>query len=185
MARIDKFIKAIHQSGGERLVMAAGQKAVMILRGQPRSISAHPASPQQIQDLVGEILPAGSDLLPPSGGESRFDYAAPSGAVEVQITGDEVTLRLEVAPAGSAARDRAETSESTVAGAGNAALPPTPPAAATAAVADSAAAVGQELPGGAVSNGDGTPAPPAATALPIAAGPRLARGCLAHHRREP
>jgi len=102
VARIDKFIKAIHQSGGERLVMAAGQKAAMVLRGQPKPISAQPASPQQIEDLVREILPPGSDLHSPQGGENVFDYAAPSGAVQVRIAGNDGTLRLEVAPAGAA-----------------------------------------------------------------------------------
>ena len=62
MARIDRFIKVIHQSGGERLVMASGEKAIMILQGQSRTISAQPATAPQIQDLVGEILPAGSDV---------------------------------------------------------------------------------------------------------------------------
>ena len=43
MARIDRFIKVIHQSDGERLVMASEEKAVMILRGQSRPISAQPS----------------------------------------------------------------------------------------------------------------------------------------------
>ncbi len=104
MARIDKFIKAIHQAGGERLVMASGEKAVMILRGEPRPISAKPATASQIQDLAREILPAGSDVPAPTGGDSRFDYAAPSGAVQVRIVGGNGALRLEIAPAGPAAR---------------------------------------------------------------------------------
>jgi len=111
MARIDKFIKAIHQSGGERLVMAAGQKAAMVLRGQPKPISAQPATPQQIEDLVREILPPGSDLLSPQGGENVFDYTAPSGAVQVRIAGKDGTLRLEVAPAGAASAPPASVAE--------------------------------------------------------------------------
>jgi twitching motility protein PilT len=162
MARIDKFIKAIHQSGGERLVMAAGQKAVMILRGQPRSISAQPASPQQIQDLIREILPDGSDVVSPDGGENRFDYAAPSGAVEVRITGSDGTLRLDVAPAGSAARDQAAASGAAMSAAEHAAAPPTEPAASTAAVPHQIEAAAQSAAGN-------EPAPPVATAPPAAA----------------
>ncbi len=103
MARIDRFIKVIHQSGGERLVMASGEKAIMILRGQSRPISPQPATAAQIQDLVREILPAGSDIPAPTGGETRFDYAAPSGAVQVRIAGGQGSLRLEIAPAPSVA----------------------------------------------------------------------------------
>jgi twitching motility protein PilT len=97
LARIDKFIKAIHQAGGERLVMASGEKAAMFLRGQLRPISAQPASRAQIEDLAGEILPAGSDLPSAQGGETMFAYAAPSGAVQVRITANDAALRLEVA----------------------------------------------------------------------------------------
>ena len=116
MARIDKFIKAIHQAGGERLVMASGEKAAMFLRGQLRPISAQPASRAQIEDLAGEILPAGSDLPSAQGGETMFAYAAPSGAVQVRITADGAALRLEVIPSGAVTGERPAAAGVTVSG---------------------------------------------------------------------
>ncbi len=145
MARIDRFIKVIHQSGGERLVMASGEKAIMILRGQSRTISAQPATAPQIQDLVGEILPAGSDVPALTGGETQFEYAAPSGAVQVRIVGGQGSLRLEIAPAGS-----------------------------TAAIAPPSAAVGQSASSGTPTNSGGAPTAsvaPAPSVAPDAATP--------------
>jgi twitching motility protein PilT len=128
VARIDKFIRALHQSGGERLLIDPGRKATVILRGEPRAITAQPASEPLILDLAGEILPPGTGLPAAAGGECRFDYRSPSGAVQVRILGGNGGLRIEVAPEGPAAGEWPAMPDADVPGPG--APPPRPATAA-------------------------------------------------------
>ena len=101
MARIDKFIQAIFQSQSEKLVMISGRQAVMVKGAQKRPVSSQPATAQQIQDLLKEILPVGQDIPLINGKNKSFLHTSPAGPVNVTVTGQNGTMRMEIAPAGT------------------------------------------------------------------------------------
>ncbi len=96
MARIDRFIKPLHQLGAERLIMAAGEKVRLAAGGAMRPLTTEAATLEQIEGFVSEITPAGA-----AGG--TFEYASPTGTVTVQVTRDGGGLVVEIAPAASRA----------------------------------------------------------------------------------
>ncbi len=64
MARIDKFIQAVIQSGSDKLLMQSGQQAVIVKGDGRKPVSARPATVAQIQEMLKEIIPAGQARTP-------------------------------------------------------------------------------------------------------------------------
>jgi len=98
MAHIDQFIQAIRQHNAERLVLATGERILMEIGGKRKPVSAKPATREQIEKLLEEILPAerSSELLGP--GDHQFPYTSPSGAVLVQVSRGAESLQLRIEP---------------------------------------------------------------------------------------
>ena len=86
MPNIDRFIQAIQQFRADRLVVATGQKVTLVVGAEMRSASSQPASLQQVEDLLREILPADRVKILAEPGEEEFDYESPSGRVRVKAT---------------------------------------------------------------------------------------------------
>jgi twitching motility protein PilT len=104
MARIDRLIQAAVQNGAERLVLASGERITIAVGGELRPVSPHPATLEQVRDLLTEIAPPD----PKSAGEGaqEFRYAGAPGTVSVQVVRTPGAIRLELtllkpgAPAG-------------------------------------------------------------------------------------
>ena len=103
MARIDKFIQAMFQSGYERLIMTSGQKAVMVKGDQERPVTAQPTTVPQIHELIKEIR-AGAQDIPGAVGEIKeFVHNTESGAVSVRLEKTDGALKMQIEPAGTGA----------------------------------------------------------------------------------
>jgi len=98
MARIDRLIQAMFQSAADRLIMASGERLVMVVGDEHRPASPQPVGVAQIRDLLKEIVPPDLARDAEDDGEHEFRYAAPAGTVTVKISRDGEALRLEAVP---------------------------------------------------------------------------------------
>src|SRR5437867_5479162 len=98
MARIDRLIQAMFQSAADRLIMASGERLIMVVGEEHRPVSLQPVSVAQIRDLLKEIVPADLPRDVEEDGEHEFCYPAPAGTVTVKVTRDGEALRLEAGP---------------------------------------------------------------------------------------
>jgi twitching motility protein PilT len=113
VARLDRFIQALHEQRADTLDLTAGKPATLVRAGQGRPVTKDPLSGEQVVQLVREIAPpdqvahVGSSLV-------RFEYRGAGGAVQVDMANGSAKLhRMAVAataaPGTSAAPARAET----------------------------------------------------------------------------
>ncbi len=93
MAQIDRFIEALHRLDADRLELVPGARVVLAVNGGRRPVSSQPATEQQIDVLVGEILPEGPGPRA-SGDGGEFVYQAPSGLVRVSVSGAGASRRV-------------------------------------------------------------------------------------------
>ena len=87
MARIDRFIKPLCQTGAQRLVLATGHKLVMMAGAQQRVMTTEPASATQVSGFLEEIVPPELVGAIAAGQSLDFPYASPHGTVLVSVTG--------------------------------------------------------------------------------------------------
>ncbi len=110
MARIDQFIRVLHEQHGESLQLIVGKPAALLRDGTTRPLTKDPLTDAQIAALVREIAPAeaaariGSAVV-------QFQYRAPSGGIQVNSGPTETTLRPSAPTAGPAGRGEAELRE--------------------------------------------------------------------------
>jgi twitching motility protein PilT len=97
MATIDKFIEALHRLRADHLEVTPGARIAVALNGAQRPVSSQPAMPDQVQQILQEILPADSASLEPDG-EHEFVYTAPTGAVRVSVNRENGSPRLLIQP---------------------------------------------------------------------------------------
>ena len=86
MARLDKFIQALHDHGAERIVLAAGKPASLVLNGGIRPITKDPLSGAQVVSLVRELAPAPLQAGVTEQAELSFSYTSPAGPVQVELS---------------------------------------------------------------------------------------------------
>jgi len=123
MARIDRLLQAVHSYRADALIMTSGEKVILALGSERRSVSPQVASVEQIKDLLGDILPA--DLAGKIDGEGKheFAYAAPCGPFTMSVVRLGGSLRLQAIPRpkGESATAEAEPPAPAVPGEGSAA----------------------------------------------------------------
>ena len=85
MARIDRFIQALHEHRGERLILCSGERALLVIGGQGQPVTNDRASAAHILELLREIAPDRAGGRPEEAGRDGFTYRAPSGAVRVRV----------------------------------------------------------------------------------------------------
>jgi len=92
VARIDQFIRVLHEQRGESLQLIVGKPAALLRDGTTRPLTKDPLTDAQIAALVREIAPA--EAAPRIGsGVFEFQYRAPSGGIQVNSGPTETTLR--------------------------------------------------------------------------------------------
>ncbi|PYS96324.1 MAG: hypothetical protein DMF50_05150, partial [Acidobacteria bacterium] len=98
MARIDKLLQAVQSYRADALIMTSGEKVILALGSERRSVSPQVASVEQIKDLLADIVPA--DLAGRIEGEGRheFAYAAPCGPFTMSVVRTGASLRLQATP---------------------------------------------------------------------------------------
>jgi len=110
VARIDQFIRVLHEQHGESLQLIVGKPAALLRDGTTRPLTRDPLTDAQIAALVREIAPAeaaariGSAVV-------QFQYRAPSGGIQVNSGPTETTLRPSAPTARPAGRGEAELRE--------------------------------------------------------------------------
>ncbi|HSE44817.1 MAG TPA: type IV pilus twitching motility protein PilT [Gemmatimonadales bacterium] len=100
MARLDKFIQAMHEHGARSLALHAGKPASLVVGDSTRPVTKEPLTAAQVTMLVKEIAPS---LLQPNvtdGASAAFAYLSPSGKVDVELAKGSATIRP---PSGTAA----------------------------------------------------------------------------------
>src|SRR5207245_6221040 len=98
MPRIDRLVQAMFQSAANRLIMASGERLIMVVGDEHRPVSPQPVTVAQIRDLLREIVPSDLAREVEDGGEHEFGYPAPAGSVTVKVSRDGEALRLEASP---------------------------------------------------------------------------------------
>ena len=94
MARLDKLIQVLHEQRADMLRLSAGEPAVLQSNGSVRPLTRDPLTEPQIMGLLKEIAPAELSASLGQGGEARFRYGSPSGAVDAELTGSGKDTRL-------------------------------------------------------------------------------------------
>ncbi|MCZ6669458.1 MAG: type IV pilus twitching motility protein PilT [Acidobacteria bacterium] len=98
MAKIDKFLQKIFQTGSDRLIMTSGKRAVLSTGGKEQPVTTQPVNVAQIQDLLLEIAPHDKKEVVGQPGQYRFRYDSPSGAVNVQWARNNGSLQVQFLP---------------------------------------------------------------------------------------
>ena len=111
MARLDQLIRVLHEQRADSLQLAVGKPAVLLRDGTSRPVTKDPLSDAQIVALVREIAPADAATGIGSPAPVRFGYRAPSGTVEVEARGGDVTLRPGPATGAVAPPGRSEAEQ--------------------------------------------------------------------------
>jgi twitching motility protein PilT len=112
VARLDRFIQALHEQQADTLDLTAGRPAALIRAGQGRPVTKDRLTGEQVASLVREIAPP--DQAPRVGsGPVRFEYRGTGGAVQVDMANGSARLhRVEnaagLAPAAPVASARKE-----------------------------------------------------------------------------
>jgi twitching motility protein PilT len=110
VARLDRFIQILHEQRGDALELPTGKVAALVAKGASRPLTKDALTDAQIVALVREIAPAplAGEVTPQA--QLAFPYAAPSGAVDVELASGAGGLVVTVRPggvAGDSARDGA------------------------------------------------------------------------------
>jgi twitching motility protein PilT len=101
MAQFDRFVEALYQFGAQRLTIASGEKVALQIGASSKTVSTDPATRQQLEGLLREIVPSdlASDLA--EEGIHEFSYGIPAGTVRVEVRRSGTSLKLCASPAGS------------------------------------------------------------------------------------
>jgi len=98
MARIDRFIKPLCQTGADRLILAAGEKFLLAAGAQQRAMTTEPASATQVNGFLEEILPQDLASAIAAGQSLDFPYVSPHGTVLVSVSGFPAAPRVTIEP---------------------------------------------------------------------------------------
>ncbi len=117
MARLDKLIQLLHDQRADALRLSSGEPAALQQNGTARPLTREALTDAQITALVREIAPAAVSGQVGSGAPLAFEYAAPSGAVQAELTasaaGMLVLVRRQAAGAAAAAAPAAPAAAAT------------------------------------------------------------------------
>jgi len=98
MAIIDRYLEAMGKQRAEALTFKTGSPVEMTVGGQPRPVSAKPASVEQLQMVLSDAF--GADWTSKlAGGQGSFAYKGPHGAFTVNVTARSGDLGIIVVPA--------------------------------------------------------------------------------------
>ncbi|MBI4161376.1 MAG: type IV pilus twitching motility protein PilT [Acidobacteria bacterium] len=98
MARIDRFLQALFQSGSERLILASGKPAALASGDRLLPVSKQPVTLPQILDLVREVAPAERREAVAGPGRHEFSYDSPAGSVAVLSVRNNGSVQAEFTP---------------------------------------------------------------------------------------
>src|SRR4029077_21006763 len=98
MPRIDRLVQAMFQSAADRLIMASGERLILVVGDEHRPVSPQPVTVAQIRDLLKEIVRSELAEDVEEDGVHEFCYPAPAGTVSVKFSRHGKTLRLEAGP---------------------------------------------------------------------------------------
>ena len=113
MARLDKLIQLLHEQRADALRLSAGEPAALQQNGSARPLTREPLSEAQITALVREIAPP--DLAGQVGTQLplSFAYAAPSGAVQAELSTSPAGMLVLVRRSGRGAAPAAAAADDT------------------------------------------------------------------------
>ena len=117
MARLDKLIQLLHEQRADALRLSAGEPAALQQNGTTRPLTREALTDAQITALVREIAPPAVAPQVGPGAALAFGYAAPSGAVEAELSATAGGLLVLVrrsdgpAPAAAAGARQADDAE--------------------------------------------------------------------------
>ncbi len=111
MASVDRFLEPLRTSGATAVELVEGKTVHVEVGGQWRPITRDPLGPGILQRLLGDVAPALAAAEIAEGRPTRFQYAAPIGAVDVHFKTDNGHCRAMIRPTGVAAPDPADRAE--------------------------------------------------------------------------
>jgi twitching motility protein PilT len=103
VARLDRFLQALHDHKAEGLVLAPGRPASLLFDGAPRPVTKDPLAGPQILALVREVTPLAEQAHLEGQTPFRFDYAGPAGGVAFEVAPEAEGLRVTARPMVSSA----------------------------------------------------------------------------------
>jgi twitching motility protein PilT len=111
MAQLDQFIHLLHQRQAQSIKLAGGQQVRLTVEGISNPMTKNEVSESQVLSLIKEIAPPDVAGQISATAQVRFAYAAPSGAVHVELSPEGGTQVVLVTPDdnGAAAMPESDT----------------------------------------------------------------------------
>jgi len=103
VARLDRFLQAIHDHKAQGLVLAPGKPASLLLDGAPRPVTREPLGQPQILGLVREVCPAADQARLDGPTAFVFRYDSPAGPMDLEVVPETDGHHVLVRPAGASA----------------------------------------------------------------------------------
>jgi twitching motility protein PilT len=94
MPVLDRYVEAMVKHRAELLVFRSGASVDLVIGGAARPVSSRPATEEQIIGVLTEAL--GPSYTPGLQGARNFNYAAPTGAVVIQVEDGPQGLSVQV-----------------------------------------------------------------------------------------
>jgi twitching motility protein PilT len=98
MAQLDQFIQLLHQRQGQSIKLAGGQQVRLTVGDTSNAMTKNAVSETQVLSLIKEIAPADVAGQISATAQVRFAYAAPSGAVQIEMRPEGGTPMVLVIP---------------------------------------------------------------------------------------
>jgi len=98
MARIDPFIERLFAEQAERLELTVGQGATLHGPRGAQPLIKQPLTAAQIAGALSEIVPDDLRTGFPRAGATEFNYASPTGPVEIRVESSGAAIRASIAP---------------------------------------------------------------------------------------
>jgi twitching motility protein PilT len=96
MAQIDRFIEAAFRRGGERIIIAAGERAHFYSEGTSQGMTNVPASAGQARALLLAVLPSELHSTLVSGEPFEFGHMSPEGEVSIKVSHTPLGIHCEI-----------------------------------------------------------------------------------------
>lgn len=100
MAKIDQFIEALLERGGDHIEASVGERVTLVDDGARRPMTRLPLTLDQVAGLLTEIIPPDA-ALSAEGDQQQFTYGAPSGDVTVRVSRGQGSLQFLITPLGA------------------------------------------------------------------------------------
>ncbi len=100
MARLDRFLQALHDHKAEGLVLSPGRPIGLLMGGAERAVNSAALTGPQILGLLREVAPLAVQAQLEGNTPFHFEYSGPAGGVDFEVAPEAGGLRVTARPLG-------------------------------------------------------------------------------------